>query len=65
MLRFILYMILVFIAARIIVSVIASIRKFLTPNSDIQSRRRPSPFSEKKEIEDIPYEEIKEKHEKH
>lgn len=59
MLRFIIWMIVVYIAAKIIGTLIRSIRLYFTPNKDVFSPHSPSPLDRQKKIEDIPYEEIK------
>jgi hypothetical protein len=59
--RFIIWMILVFIAAKILGQVIRSIRLLLTPNKDVLNRKSGQAYGKQKSIEDIPYEEIKEK----
>lgn len=61
MLRFIFWMILVFIATKIIGQVVRSIRLLLTPNKDVLNRRAGAPSGRSQTIEDIPYEEIKDK----
>ena len=62
MMKFIVYMIFVYIAAKIIGQLIRSVRILLTPNRNIRStvHRTQTPRS-RREVEDIPYEEIKEK----
>ncbi len=60
MARFIIWMIIVFIGAKILGQVIRSIRLLLTPNKDVLNRNVSSTCSKQKPIEDIPYEEIKE-----
>jgi len=59
MLRFIVWMIIVFVAAKILGQVIRTIRLMLTPNRDIAKKTSASPYSRHTSIEDIPYEEIK------
>jgi hypothetical protein len=54
-------MILIFIAAKILGQVIRSIRLLLTPNKDVLNRKSGQAYGKQKSIEDIPYEEIKEK----
>lgn len=61
MLRFIFWMILVFIVTKILGQVILTVRLLLTPNKDVQKRSGRAPFRQQHPIEDIPYEEIKEK----
>jgi hypothetical protein len=59
MLRFIIWMIIVFIAGKIIGQVIRSIRLLMTPNRDVMRRAPRTPFSRRTPVEDIPYEEVK------
>ena len=59
MFRFIIWMIVVFIAAKILGQTIRYLRLLMTPNRDVLTRKDRSPFEKKKPIEDIPYEEIK------
>ncbi|MFA6468321.1 MAG: hypothetical protein WCW35_05435 [Bacteroidota bacterium] len=59
MLRFIVWMIIVFFAAKILGLAIRTIRKMLTPNRDIARKETASPYTPDTTIEDIPYEEIK------
>lgn len=61
MLQFILWMIFVYIAAKIIGQLLRTIRRLLTPNRDIRHRSTASAPRRGKNIEDIPYEEIKDK----
>jgi hypothetical protein len=61
MIRFIIWMIIVFIVSKILGQMIRYVRLMLTPNRDILNHRKESPLNEKKPIEDIPYEEIKDK----
>ncbi len=61
MLQFIIWMIFVYIAAKIIGQLIRIIRSMLTPNKDVMHRNTPTSFRGRKNIEDIPYEEIKDK----
>ncbi len=60
MLQFILWMIFVYIAAKIIGQLLRTIRRLLTPNRDIQHRQSGASMRRGKNVEDIPYEEIKE-----
>lgn len=59
MLRFIIWMIIVFIAGKIIGQVIRSVRLLLTPNRNVMQRSPRSPFRRRTPVEDIPYEEVK------
>jgi hypothetical protein len=61
MLRFIIWMIVVFIAAKIFGQVLRAIRLMLTPNRDVRNLRNGTPFGRKRNVEDIPYEEVKDK----
>jgi hypothetical protein len=60
MLRFIIWMILVFIAGKIIGQVVRSVRLLLTPNRNVSTHQPRGPFRRSHPVEDIPYEEIKE-----
>lgn len=60
MLRFIVWMIIIFIAGKIIGQVIRSLRLLMTPNRDVLTKSARSPFSRRPPVEDIPYEEVKE-----
>ncbi|NUN69656.1 MAG: hypothetical protein HUU02_08095 [Bacteroidetes bacterium] len=59
MLRFIIWMIIVFIAGKILGVAIRSLRRLLTPNRDVLTKRPRSPFARRTVVEDIPYEEVK------
>ena len=61
MLRFIVWMIIVFVAAKILGQAVRYMRLLMTPNKDVQKRNSASHTDRKKHIEDIPYEEIKDK----
>lgn len=61
MLRFIIWMILIFIAGKILGQVIRYVRLMLTPNKDVLKHQPRSPFRRTNPVEDIPYEEIKDK----
>ncbi len=61
MLQFILWMIFVYIAAKIIGQLLRTIRRLLTPNRDVQNRSTVKTTRRGKHVEDIPYEEIKDK----
>lgn len=61
MLRFIVWMIIAFVAAKIVGQVIRSIRLLVTPNKDILNRRTSPASGRHQNIEDIPYEEINDK----
>lgn len=61
MLRFIVWMIIFFVAAKIVGLVIRSVRMMLTPNKDVLNRRTAAPFRRANTVEDIPYEEINDK----
>ena len=61
MLQFILWMIFVYIAAKIIGQLLRTIRRLLTPNRDVQNRSTINTTRRGKQVEDIPYEEIKDK----
>lgn len=61
MLRFIIWIIIIFIAAKIISMVVRSVRLYFTPNKDVFTRKTQQRTKQAKEIEDIPYEEIKDK----
>ncbi|MFZ4620201.1 MAG: hypothetical protein ACOYNS_06570 [Bacteroidota bacterium] len=61
MLRFIIWMIFVYIAAKIIGQLVRTVRLLLTPNRDVLNRNARPTVRGKKDIEDIPYEEIKDK----
>ncbi len=61
MLRFILWMIMVLVAAKIVGQIVRYIRHLLTPNKDVLTRGGKSRDRSANRIEDIPYEEIKEK----
>ena len=61
MLRFIIWMIIVFIAGKILGQVIRSVRRLLTPNRDVRKHEPRGPFRPSHPVEDISYEEIKEK----
>ncbi len=59
MLRFIVWMIIVFIAGKILGQVIRSVRLLMKPNKDVLTKTPRSPFSHRAPVEDIPYEEVK------
>ncbi len=61
MLQFILWMIFVYIAAKIIGQLLRTIRRLLTPNRDVRNRSTVNTTRRGKQVEDIPYEEIKDK----
>jgi hypothetical protein len=61
MLRFIVWMIIFFVAAKIVGLVIRSVRLMLKPNKDILNRGTAAPFRRSNSVEDIPYEEINDK----
>ncbi|MFA5833229.1 MAG: hypothetical protein WDA22_07110 [Bacteroidota bacterium] len=61
MLRFIIWMIVIFIVGKIVGQMIRYIRLLMTPNRDVLNRKMDPSYHGKKNIEDIPYEEIKEK----
>lgn len=61
MFRIIIWMIIIFIAGKIVGQLIRYVRLLMTPNRDVLNHKVHSSFNGKKTIEDIPYEEIKEK----
>jgi hypothetical protein len=61
MLRFLSWMILIFIVAKIVGKIIRSIRIALTPNNDIMNTKQQPQTRNGKIVEDIPYEEVKDK----
>ncbi len=61
MLRFIAWMIIFFIGAKIVAQIIRSIRIVLTPNKDVMNSKQQPPKRNGKIVEDIPYEEVKDK----
>ena len=61
MLRFIVWMIIFFIAAKITGQLVRYVRLLFTPNKDILKHDQRSHGQTKNTIEDIPYEEIKDK----
>lgn len=63
MLRFIVWMIILFIIGKIVGQMIRYIRKLTTPNKNVFTHKMDNPFKKKKSIEDIPYEEVKENNE--
>lgn len=60
MLRFILWMIVVFVITKIFGVVLRSLRLMLTPNRTVRQVHTPSPFQQSRVVEDITYEEVKE-----
>jgi hypothetical protein len=61
MLRFIAWMILFFIGAKIVGQIIRAIRLALTPNKNVEIKNQRPHARNGKIVEDIPYEEVKEK----
>ena len=61
MLRFIIWMVIFFIAAKITGQLVRYVRLLFTPNKEILTHDRRSKGRTTNAIEDIPYEEIKEK----
>ena len=61
MVRFIIWMIIVFFAAKILGHVMRAVRLMFTPNKDVLNRRTGAAIHRSHPIEDIPYEEIKDK----
>ncbi|MBI2428969.1 MAG: hypothetical protein HYV29_09290 [Ignavibacteriales bacterium] len=61
LLRFILWMILFFIAAKIIGATIRYLRRTLTPNRHIKDQQKRSNVEEYKNVEDVPYEDVSNK----
>jgi len=61
MLRFLAWMIIFFIAAKIVGQIIRSIRIALTPNKDVMNSKQQPSRRNGKIVEDIPYEEVKDK----
>jgi len=61
MLRFLAWMILFFIGAKIVGKIIRSIRIALSPNNDILNTKQQPRTRNGKIVEDIPYEEVKDK----
>ncbi|MEW5797389.1 MAG: hypothetical protein AB1728_00150 [Bacteroidota bacterium] len=61
LLRFILWMIIVFIAAKIIGSTLRYLRRLATPNRHIKDQRHETKVDEYKDVEDVPYEDISDK----
>lgn len=61
MLRFLAWMVIFFIGAKIVGQIIRSIRLALTPNKDILNTKQQPPTRNRKSVEDIPYEEVKDK----
>lgn len=61
LLRYIIWLILIFIAAKIVGSIIIYIRKLLTPNQHIKDRGQDKKVGEYKNVEEIPYEDVSQK----
>ncbi len=61
MVQFIVLLIVIFIFAMITGKIIRYVRSLLTPNKDVRTHNRRSKEEHSRIIEDIPYEEIKEK----
>lgn len=61
LLRFILWTILIFIAAKILGGILRYLRRALTPNLHVKNQRNQSKVEESKDVEDIPYEDISNK----
>ncbi|MDP1675853.1 MAG: hypothetical protein Q8L88_03225 [Bacteroidota bacterium] len=61
MLRFLAWMIIFYIGAKIVAQIIRSIRIALTPNKDVMNSKQQPPKKNGKIVEDIPYEEVKDK----
>jgi hypothetical protein len=61
MLRFLTWMVIFFIAVKIIGQIIRSIRSALTPNNDVMNSNQQPRTRNGKVVEDIPYEEVKDK----
>ncbi len=61
MLRFIMWMIIFFVATKIVVWVIRAIRLALKPNKDVSTFNQQPITRNGKIVEDIPYEEVKDK----
>jgi hypothetical protein len=61
LLRFIIWMIIIFIAAKIAGVIIRYIRALITPNRHINNSRHQQTIKEEHSIEDIPYEDVTDK----
>lgn len=61
MLRFLVWMIIVFVAAKILGQVIRYVRLLFTPNKNVLHHRSSPSKPQSQNIEDIPYEEMKDK----
>ena len=61
LLRFILWTILIFIAAKIIGITLRYLRRALTPNLHIKNHRNQSKIEDSKDVEDVPYEDVSNK----
>jgi hypothetical protein len=60
-LRFLIWIIVIFTVAKIIGQIIRAIRLALTPNKDVLKSNQQPPTRNGKIVEDIPYEEVKDK----
>ncbi len=61
MFRFLAWMVLFFVVAKIVGQVIRAIRLALTPNKDVLNSIQQPHTRNGKNVEDIPYEEVKDK----
>ncbi len=61
MFRFLAWLALFFIVTKIVAQVFRAIRLALTPNKDIMNFNQQPKTGNKKTVEDIPYEEVKDK----
>jgi hypothetical protein len=61
MIRFLAWMVIFFVAVKIVGQIIRAIRLALTPNKDILNSNQQSRTRSGKIVEDIPYEEVKDK----
>ncbi len=61
MFRFLAWLALFFIVTKIVAQVFRAIRLALTPNKDIMNSKQQPRTKNGKDIEDIPYEEVKDK----
>lgn len=61
MFRFIAWLIVFFVVAKIVAQVIRAIRIALTPNKDVLNFKQQSRTKNNNIVEDIPYEEVKDK----
>lgn len=58
LLRFILWLIIIFIAGKIVGSVVVYLRKVLTPNKHVSSIDKKKSQEKYEDVEDVPYEEL-------